>query len=667
MKKIHKKVKFIKKIIPQSFISKNFVTIDLETRKIDGILTPYCVSIYEGKKAISFYLADFNNPDDMLKLSLKYLMRPKYHNYKVYIHNFSFFDAIFLIRIFSELTDMPIKPIIRDGRIIDLKFSFYFNGTNFNLFFRDSYLLLPSSLRKLAINFNVENKGIFPYSFVNLDNISLDYIGRVPSYQYFTNLKMIDYIKYYKSFNHDKWSLRNETIKYCEQDCKTLYQIIRSFQKKIFILFRLDILKYPTLSSLAFAIFRSKFLKNSKIPIIEGDLFKDIKEGYTGGAVDVYKPFPKEGEKVFCYDVNSLYPSTMAEFNMPVGAPTYFEGDISKIGPGSGYNLTNKLFGFFEVEIEAPKDMNIPLLQTRIKTNCGYRTIAPVGTWRGTYFSEEIFNAMKYGYKFKILRGYLFENEDIFSEYVDYLYKLKENSDSKSPDYIIAKLLLNTLYGRFGMNPQMESHLIISNEETLKLNTQRVITNVIDLKNGKELVSFFDNYDWNNETSQKSLNISVAISAAVTACARIHMSIFKTMNDIILYYSDTDSAYVNKRLDPKYIGSELGKMKLEHIFDDAIFLAPKVYGGITSDYEYVRVKGLKNPVSFNQLKPLLIKDTNLKINQEKWYRNVSEGNIKIIPEIYTLMINNQKRTLIFDNKNKFIDTKPIILNDGKIE
>jgi DNA polymerase type B, organellar and viral len=260
LKKIHKKVKFIKKIIPQSFISKNFVTIDLETRKIDGILTPYCVSIYEGKKVISFYLADFNNPDDMLKLSLKYLMRPKYHNYKIYIHNFSFFDAIFLIRIFSELTDMPIKPIMRDGRIIDLKFSFDFNGTNFNLFFRDSYLLLPSSLRKLAINFNVENKGIFPYSFVNLNNISLDYIGRVPSYQYFTNLKMIDYIKYYKSFNHDKWSLRNETIKYCEQDCKTLYQIIRSFQKKIFILFRLDILKYPTLSSLAFAIFRYKFI-----------------------------------------------------------------------------------------------------------------------------------------------------------------------------------------------------------------------------------------------------------------------------------------------------------------------------------------------------------------------------------------------------------------------
>jgi hypothetical protein len=145
------------------------------------------------------------------------------------------------------------------------------------------------------------------------------------------------------------------------------------------------------------------------------------------------------------------------------------------------------------------------------------------------------------------------------------------------------------------------------------------------------------------------------------------MSKFKTMNDLTLYYSDTDSIYIDKPLNSVYIGSELGKLKLEHIFYDAIFLAPKVYGGITSSYEYVKVKGLKNPVSFNQLKPLLIKDANLKINPEKWYRNISEGNIKILPEIYTLMINNQKRSLIYDNTNKFVDTSPIILNNGNIE
>jgi len=145
------------------------------------------------------------------------------------------------------------------------------------------------------------------------------------------------------------------------------------------------------------------------------------------------------------------------------------------------------------------------------------------------------------------------------------------------------------------------------------------------------------------------------------------MSNFKTRNDFNLYYSDTDSIDIDKPLEPKFIGPELGKMKLEHIFDDARYLAPKVYGGITPFDEYVKVKGLKNPVSFNQLKLLLNKDTNLEIKQDKWYRNISDGNIKIIPEIYTLMINNQKRSLIFDNSNKFVDTRPIILNKGNIE
>jgi len=72
---------------------------------------------------------------------------------------------------------------------------------------------------------------------------------------------------------------------------KTLYSIINVFSKKIFYLFRVNIINYPTLSSLAFAIFRVVFLKDAKIPIITGELYNFIKKGYSGGAVDVYKPY----------------------------------------------------------------------------------------------------------------------------------------------------------------------------------------------------------------------------------------------------------------------------------------------------------------------------------------------------------------------------------------
>jgi len=42
-------------------------------------------------------------------------------------------------------------------------------------------------------------------------------------------------------------------------------------------MFRMDILKYPTLPSLAFAIFRANYLGETKIPIIDGSTLYDIK------------------------------------------------------------------------------------------------------------------------------------------------------------------------------------------------------------------------------------------------------------------------------------------------------------------------------------------------------------------------------------------------------
>lgn len=111
--------------------------------------------------------------------------------------------------------------------------------------------MLPSSLAKLAISFNVENKSIFPYNFVNNSNIPLNYEGKVPSFNQFTNISVLDYHLYLQDFNTKSWNLRDETIKYCEQDVRTLYQMINKFNMEIFTQFRVDLLKYSTLPSLA--------------------------------------------------------------------------------------------------------------------------------------------------------------------------------------------------------------------------------------------------------------------------------------------------------------------------------------------------------------------------------------------------------------------------------
>lgn len=176
------------------------------------------------------------------------------------------------------------------------------------------------------------------------------------------------------------------------------------------------------------------------------------------------------------------------------------------------------------------------------------------------------------------------------------------------------------------------------------------VTNIIVLKNGKELISFF-NEPSSADSSENDFdikNVSVIVSSMVTAAAQIYMSQFKINKGYILYYTDTDSIDIVSELDPKFIGKKLGQMKLEHIFKDAIFLAQKVYGGITDDYEYVRIKGLKNPIKFNELKTLLKKDSKLKIKQEKWYSDISNGKFHIKDEIYTLMVTDNKRNLLYN-------------------
>ena len=63
---------------------------------------------------------------------------------------------------------------------------------------------------------------------------------------------------------------------------------------------------------------------------------------------------------------------------------------------------------------------------------------------------------------------------------------------------------------------------------------------------------------------------NVAISAAITAYARIHMNQFKIEGET--FYTDTDSIFTNTPLDSNLVGNELGQMKDElngNVINDA--------------------------------------------------------------------------------------------------
>ena len=648
------KTNFIEQTKKSRNLINNFLTLDIETYVKNEILTPYCISIYDGKNINNFYLSDYKNVDNMILTALKSIMIRKYDGYNIYMHNMAKFDIIFLFKYLLKLG--LVHPIIHNNRIISIDFN-YGPNNKYQIKFRDSLLLLLNSLDKLSKSFSVKNpKIMFPIFFVNENN--LDYIGEVPDIKFFKNIDLKSYKNYISNYN-GLWNLKYETIKYCNLDCISLYQILYKFNNMIFELFGKNIHHYPTLPSLAMGIFRSNFMGKENIPQLAGKIAKDIRKGYTGGAVDMYIPKSKPGVKLKSYDINSLYPSQMESRLMPIGNPTYFEGDILKIDPNA--------FGFFYCEIIAPEDIKHPILQTHVKTDNGMRTISPIGTWNEMMFSEELFNAKKYGYQFNILWGYTFEKEVIFKDYVDFLYVLRLNYPSSDPMNFIAKILMNSLYGRFGMDDNFDNINIIHKD--FYADFENKFFN--DIKKTTKIDDYIMVEFENTESNDSSHNVSIAIAAAITAYSRIHMSQFKNNPKINLYYTDTDSIYVdeNSFIDTTFIDNKvLGKLKLENTYNKGIFLSAKVYCLETVDEKLIyKVKGLKHNIelTMNEFEQLLYKDSLLKKSQRKLRKFFNQGHIEVLNQVYTLQVTDNKRKLIYNKNNELIGTTPYIINELK--
>jgi hypothetical protein len=210
---------------------------------------------------------------------------------------------------------------------------------------------------------------------------------------------------------------KKELLEYNLQDCVSLYKILEQFYDLIMKEFNINIINYSTLPGLAFAIYRSKFMPVtkvqkdikdkegnlirtvvnyiSKISITPHKLYKELYSGYIGGHVDVFKTWSSKWKLIYCYDVNSLYPSVMRDYSFPIGNPIYVD------------NMQDweSKFGIFCAKVICPDNLNMPLLMIHRKGN----SIAPVGTWTGWYTSVELLKAKALGYTIEVNKGYIFE------------------------------------------------------------------------------------------------------------------------------------------------------------------------------------------------------------------------------------------------------------------
>jgi hypothetical protein len=380
----------IKKVNPDNKIGGAFITMDIETVNIDSRLTPYLICAYNGKDKISSYANSTLDQKGLFTNFINQLLNESFspgNHITVYAHNLSGFDGMFLMR--QLLPFGKVEPLIFNGKLMCIKVKTVSGRT---ITFKDSYLILPLSLRQLCVTFNISApKGYFPFNLTDIN-----YTGVFPQIKYWEDITQAIYDSIKLEFKNKMWSFKTEATKYCELDCQCLHEVLAQFNELIFKEFNLNIHKTLTLPAIAMRIYKTHFMPKDTIYQISGEVEQNIRQSYTGGAVDVYIPHNRITSffgsiramfrTLFYYDVNSLYPTVMARLPMPVGKPIAFEGDIRKI--------ESDAYGVFYCKITSPDNLLHPILQRKIK---GKGTVAGLGTWHGWIPSIEMDNAVKYG------------------------------------------------------------------------------------------------------------------------------------------------------------------------------------------------------------------------------------------------------------------------------
>lgn len=195
---------------------------------------------------------------------------------------------------------------------------------------------------------------------------------------------------------------------------------------------------------------------NNFFPVVDLELDKDLRESYRGGFTYLNPKYKlKETGKGIVLDVNSLYPSVLHNELMPYDMPVYFKG---KYEEDKDYPLyIQKISCSFKI-----KPNKIPTIQLKnyrlafMENEYVEDSNGEIYTFTLTNVDLELFLKQydidyivyEYGFKFKGIKG-------LFTSYIDKWTeeKIKAKKEGNSGMYTISKLLLNSLYGKFGTNP----------------------------------------------------------------------------------------------------------------------------------------------------------------------------------------------------------------------
>lgn len=442
------------------------------------------------------------------------------YNSNCYFHNLKF-DGIFIIDwlLKNDYKHVQTDDIKRDGTfktLISDMGQFYSitvkwdNGNTTE--FRDSLKKLPMSVARLAVSFGLEvTKG------------EIDYAANRP----------IDHI------------LTNEEIDYLKRDiiivAKAMQEAINNGMTRLTVASD-SLAEYKKL--IGVDVFKRVF------PVLSEYMDSEIRRAYRGGWTYCDPRYSKRTVGAgLVLDVNSLYPSVMMNKPLPHGEPQFITGEVL---PTYDYPLT-----IFSVTFTAKiKPNHLPCIQIKgssMFASTEYLTDIPdpitlmvTNVDWALYQDHYDIDILAYGggWRFHAAKG-------MFDTYINKWGEIKANAKGGKRE--IAKLHLNSLYGKFATNPNITSKV------------PKLVDGAVKLVRGMD---------------DSRPPVYTAVGVFITSFARDLTIRAAQANYDVFAYADTDSLHLLTSEVPDSIEvhpSKMGAWKLEYHFDHAYYIRAKGY------------------------------------------------------------------------------------------
>ena len=449
-------------------------------------------------------------------------------NKLIYFHNEAF-DGKFIIDYLlnngfehvekEELNSNTFSTLISDmGQFYSIEICFYKRGKNINkVIIHDSLKLLPMPVKAIAEGFDVGG----------LKKLEIDYDEE-----------------------------RDHTKPLNELDKKYIRHDLLIVARALSILFDMGLDRMTTssnsLKSYKDMIGKTKF--EAMFPQLEDDSF--IRDSYKGGFTYLQENYSASDlDEGIVYDANSMYPSVMMLEYMPIGFPIVYDGEYEydKDYPLYVQRLTcvfdlkegmlptiqlkgNLLFKSTEY-VKSSNNEEVTLTLTSIDLELFYK-----------HYDVQVVEFHK-GLKFRVAKG-------MFNEYINYYTEMKVTAkiENNNSYYIVSKLMLNALYGKFGTNPKSDRKIPYLNE--------------------KGIVSYYI------DQSEEREPIYVAVASFITSYARRNTITAGQENYDRFIYADTDSIHLIGKGEAKGIrmhDTDLGAWSVDAEFTKARYIKQKMY------------------------------------------------------------------------------------------